>query len=1105
MGSLLDAFRFFEQYPGDLLFFLVICALGQISFFFAFGQRQRFPAARTTQRYSIALSALVGVWILVLATVVIALFSSVEPVSLLPPFERLALTLSVTLLAWAFVSADEEDLRRPGNLSALGMALIVSLFFLYTAYQWYLAFVVGAEFNGSVFAPIWSALPVAIAIAGLLLTAINTASIVDSPLKALFFLLIVLGNGWDLYQFSEGVVAGHYLGGARLAYMAALFLVPLLLHRQAIALLENRIADASIASERSETDSPEVEETEQGEISDELSPLLADESEAAGTREARSETLLKALGAMLDIEIVSTIPQRVVQATMAALEVDLCLLLRREDSNYADLAAGYYADTQQPLSGFSFNLDAQPSLRQAFKDGLPLVLRADIHRDEISALFRQLKIGASGSVYVQPVTGLEDVLALIVVSSPPENEALSSGQVALLEELGRVAGQILFWQQRAEAAEVLAIPAATAAGEMDLQAQEIDSEEVLRVRRELEDSFEQTAQDIVLLRATFADLLMQLHQERIRVLGNLGDEAETIAVAQQLTLVFDEQTRLREAGEKIASEILDAETVLRLLAAEQDDGLVQIVGDYVQTSYDLQVDSNDRLQDQLDLLQSSGDSLRAGDPAAFVDELTDVSRRLESDIEHLRARQADVLSKFAAIGTNAELGSLAQVLIQHLAKQTTLKNVAIAIQRQRDALLAERSQLAALGVDEMEGLRQQLKQMTTDHESLVEQRENMRRANEDLHSELEAKESESAGLVKFSSNLRDRLAASAEKQDALNKLIADLTEERDNLLQIRDQLTNKLAESLEGGETYSEAALRTELVELRAVVDDLTGHRERLEAELSELRTPAISDGQVPIDAEAGANRETSAGADVLQADIHRLMDDLKTPATAIIDGTEILLAERIGILGAAQLRVLQNVSDNVSRLTEIINELHQLSGTIDDGYTLQYREADLVTLLDDALREHTGILRRKTLAIDLSLGDGLPKIPMDTECISRILSLLLSNACEVSREGSQIQLAIEVSRWTMPGANALANVLHLKISDCGGGIDPDDIARVFARKYKSNNPRIKGFGDTGVGLTVSRALARAHGGDIWITSERGAGSTVHLALPISPSSTTEE
>ena len=324
------------------------------------------------------------------------------------------------------------------------------------------------------------------------------------PLKSLFFLLIVLGNGWDLYQFSEGVVAGNYLGGARLAYMGALFVVPLLLYRRAIALMVNGYTVIASASVAPVSASQEGEYYESGTAAVQIVPDPADGSGVAISAHATSEHLLTAIGTMLEIDEDSTISQQVVSATIAALEAEVCLLLQRQDANYADIAAGYDTVSQQSLAGISFNLDAQPSMRQAFEDGRPIVLSADTQGDEVTELFLHYGIDALGSVYLQPVTRREDVLAIIVVSQPYRNVDLSSDQVAMLESLANVAGRLLDSKLLAEAAAVLASPGVTAAVELGARAQDLNPADILGARRELEASFEQTGQDIALLRMTTA-------------------------------------------------------------------------------------------------------------------------------------------------------------------------------------------------------------------------------------------------------------------------------------------------------------------------------------------------------------------------------------------------------------------------------------------------------------------------------------------------------------------------------------------------------------------------------------------------------------------------
>ena len=354
------------------------------------------------------------------------------------------------------------------------------------------------------------------------------------------------------------------------------------------------------------------------------------------------------------------------------------------------------------------------------------------------------------------------------------------------------------------------------------------------------------------------------------------------------------------------------------------------------------------------------------------------------------------------------------MLIQHYSERSTLQDAVTAIAHQRDNLRRERNRIGAARAEEMESLREQLDRMSADHETLLDQRENMRRAHEVLQRDLETRALEVANLANEGNDLRQELSASALQHEQLKDFIVDLTDERDNLLRIRDQLTNRLTAALEGDERPAESTLQKEATQLRALVNDLTGQRERLEAELRNLQQGNIAVVPVRHDQEAALpDAQSVADDDTMRTDIVKLVEDLRTPVTAIMDGADLLLAERIGILGAAQLQVLQHISVHISRFAEIVDELRNAAKISSDKLELNYGEADLVALLDTALGKHSDQLRRKELAIDLSLGDALPKVPMDTLCIGRILDQLLANACEVSAKGSQIQLALEVSRQT--------------------------------------------------------------------------------------------
>jgi signal transduction histidine kinase len=81
---------------------------------------------------------------------------------------------------------------------------------------------------------------------------------------------------------------------------------------------------------------------------------------------------------------------------------------------------------------------------------------------------------------------------------------------------------------------------------------------------------------------------------------------------------------------------------------------------------------------------------------------------------------------------------------------------------------------------------------------------------------------------------------------------------------------------------------------------------------------------------------------------------------------------------------------------------------------------------------------------------------------------------------------------------DSVPSYLFMSVTDTGGGIAPEDQRRLFQRLYRADNPTIKGVGDTGVGLSIAKALVETQGGRIWVESDPGIGSTFGFILPLS-------
>jgi signal transduction histidine kinase len=206
------------------------------------------------------------------------------------------------------------------------------------------------------------------------------------------------------------------------------------------------------------------------------------------------------------------------------------------------------------------------------------------------------------------------------------------------------------------------------------------------------------------------------------------------------------------------------------------------------------------------------------------------------------------------------------------------------------------------------------------------------------------------------------------------------------------------------------------------------------------------------------------------------------------------------------QRKFMQRVAANVGRLAAMLDDLIQITFLDTGRFSLQPQPVDVVEVIEDALTSATNQLREKGLTVHLSLEDDLPPARGDRDALSEIVGQLLTNAYLASPPGSEIFITAKqqiVNRQTN-GHKEPVPSLFVSIEDRGGGIAAEDQPRVFARKYKAENPLIQGLGDTGVGLAIARALVEAHSGEVWLETHEGIGSAFNFTVPLAPAPETE-
>jgi signal transduction histidine kinase len=204
------------------------------------------------------------------------------------------------------------------------------------------------------------------------------------------------------------------------------------------------------------------------------------------------------------------------------------------------------------------------------------------------------------------------------------------------------------------------------------------------------------------------------------------------------------------------------------------------------------------------------------------------------------------------------------------------------------------------------------------------------------------------------------------------------------------------------------------------------------------------------------------------------------------------LLGESVGILGAMQRQFLQRVKANITRMDGMLSDLVQVTAIDTGQIKLEVAPVDVPELIKDAVMAASSFFREREQSIRLELADNLPKLHTDRESLQQVLQHLLTNAALCSPNNAEVVVRAQVPT-EMPG------FMLFSVIDQGGGIAPEDRQRAFHRMYRADHPLVQGLGETGVGLSIAKALVEAQQGRIWVESEMGRGSTFAFVLPLQP------
>jgi len=215
---------------------------------------------------------------------------------------------------------------------------------------------------------------------------------------------------------------------------------------------------------------------------------------------------------------------------------------------------------------------------------------------------------------------------------------------------------------------------------------------------------------------------------------------------------------------------------------------------------------------------------------------------------------------------------------------------------------------------------------------------------------------------------------------------------------------------------------------------------------------------------------------------------DLRSPLTSIQGFASMLESDMVGTLNEKQKHFVSKILSGVGQLNTLVDNI-QDAGRYDPEsgfYELSRSHCDLTEMIRRIVENHL-LPADKILAIKVTSGTDIPIISADAIMLERAIINLVDNAIKYTPSGGEVEV----------GAKRVADALHITVRDTGSGIAPEDQERIFERHVRLVRQEHKKVKGSGLGLFIVRSVARRHGGEAWVTSTLGNGSTFTLSLPL--------
>lgn len=219
---------------------------------------------------------------------------------------------------------------------------------------------------------------------------------------------------------------------------------------------------------------------------------------------------------------------------------------------------------------------------------------------------------------------------------------------------------------------------------------------------------------------------------------------------------------------------------------------------------------------------------------------------------------------------------------------------------------------------------------------------------------------------------------------------------------------------------------------------------------------------------------------------------ELRTPINIITGFSETMAnapETYAGVTWSQALRSdVEQIYQSSRHLASLIDDILDLSALDARKLGLMLGDADIRTVIQDAIGVVSNLYRAKNLYLKSEVDADLPALRIDAVRIRQVLINLLTNASRFTQQGG---VTITASR--------INDVVRVAVADTGVGIAPENVRQVFEDFGQVDGSTTREHEGTGLGVPLSKRLIELHGGQMWLESRSGAGTIFYFTLPIAP------